>query len=120
MVPQEIMDCVNKTLRNKIKSNDVYESEKRSERYWICERNKGAVPTTLAKFKQEREHYHTLGDEPMSQELKVVMNSIYGLFGSDGISEFQDYRVAEMVTAFARVKLLGRIWGYGFYFCFGY
>jgi hypothetical protein len=34
-VAQEIMDCVNKTLRNKIKSNDVYESEKRSERYWI-------------------------------------------------------------------------------------
>ena len=105
-VPQEIMDCVNKTLTNKIKSNDVYESEKRSERYWICEINKGAVPTTLAKFKQERDHYRSLGDEPMSQALKVMMNSIYGLFGSDGIFEFQDYRVAELVTAFARVKLL--------------
>jgi DNA polymerase elongation subunit (family B) len=34
------------------------------------------------------------------------MNSIYGLFGSDGIFEFQDYRVAELVTAFARLKLL--------------
>ena len=106
MVPQEIMDCINKTLRNKIKSNDVYESEKRSERYWICESNKGGVPTTLAKFKQERDHYRSLGDEPMSQALKVMMNSIYGLFGSDGIFEFQDYRVAELVTAFARVKLL--------------
>jgi DNA polymerase elongation subunit (family B) len=42
-VPQEIMDCINKTLRNKIKSNDVYESEKRSERYWICESNKGGL-----------------------------------------------------------------------------
>jgi DNA polymerase elongation subunit (family B) len=105
-VSQEIMDGVNKTLRNKIKSNDVYESEKRSERYWICESNKGAVPTTLAKFKQERDHYRGLGDEPMSQALKVMMNSIYGLFGSDGIFEFQDYRVAELVTIFARIKLL--------------
>ena len=34
------------------------------------------------------------------------MNSIYGLFGSDGIFEFQNYRVAELVTAFARLKLL--------------
>jgi DNA polymerase elongation subunit (family B) len=31
---------------------------------------------------------------------------IYGLFGSNGFFEFQDYRVAELVTAFARVKLL--------------
>lgn len=42
----------------------------------------------------------------MSQAIKVMMNSIYGLFGSDGIFEFQDYRVAELVTAFARLKLL--------------
>ena len=42
----------------------------------------------------------------MSQALKVMMKSIYGLFGSDGIFAFQDYRVAELVTAFARLKLL--------------
>jgi DNA polymerase, archaea type len=30
---------------------------------------------------------------------------IYGLFGSEGIFSFQDYRVAELVTAFARQKL---------------
>lgn len=42
----------------------------------------------------------------MSQALEVMMNSIYGLFGSDGIFEFQNYRVAELVTAFARLKLL--------------
>jgi DNA polymerase, archaea type len=59
-----------------------------------------------ARLRQERERYRSLGDEPMSQALKVMMNSIYGLFGSDGIFEFQDYRVAELVTAFARLKLL--------------
>jgi DNA polymerase I len=105
-VHQSIMDSINEGLRNKIKSKEAYESEKRSERYWICLKNKGAIPMMLAKFKQERDRYRVLGDEPMSQALKVMMNSIYGLFGSDGIFEFQDYRVAELVTAFARVKLL--------------
>jgi DNA polymerase, archaea type len=105
-VPQEIMDSINEGLRNKIKSKKVYESEKRSERCWICLKNRGAIPMMLAKFKQERDHYRALVDEPMSQALKVMMNSIYGLFGSDGIFEFQDYRVAELVTTFARVKLI--------------
>ncbi|MGB6528065.1 MAG: DNA polymerase domain-containing protein [Candidatus Nitrosopolaris sp.] len=97
-VPQEIMDSINEGLQQKIKSKEVYESEKRSERYWICQRNRGTIPTTLAKFRQERERYRSLGDGPMSQALKVMMNSIYGLFGSEGIFEFQDYRVAELIT----------------------
>jgi DNA polymerase elongation subunit (family B) len=105
-VPQLIMESINVGLQDKIKSKAVYESEKRSERYWVCVRTSGAVPGMLAKFKQEREHYRILGDESMSQALKVMMNSIYGLFGSDGIFAFQDYRVAELVTAFARLKLL--------------
>src|SRR5215472_866933 len=64
--------------------DSVYATLVTPERYWICQRNKGAIPTTLAKFKQERDRYGTLGDEPMSQALKVMMNSIYGLFGSNG------------------------------------
>ncbi len=89
-VHQSIMDSINEGLRNKIKSKEAYESEKRSERHWICLKNRGAIPLMLAKFKQERNRYRTLGDEPMSQALKVMMNTIYGLFGSDGIFEFQD------------------------------
>jgi len=105
-VPQEIMDSINDSLQKKIKSKATYEIEKRSESYWICVRNRGAIPTMLLKFRQQREYYRNKGNEPMSQALKVMMNSIYGLFGSDGIFAFQDYRVAELVTAFARLKLL--------------
>jgi DNA polymerase elongation subunit (family B) len=100
------MDDINNSLRSKIRSQALYEKEKRKERYWICIRNKGAIPKVLLKFKEQREYYRQKGNEPMSQALKVMMNSIYGLFGSDGIFEFQDYRVAELVTAFARGKLL--------------
>jgi DNA polymerase, archaea type len=105
-VSQSIMDSINNTLRSKIKSHVLYEKEKRKERYWICTKNKGAIPKVLLKFKEQREYYRQKGNEPMSQALKVMMNSIYGLFGSDGIFAFQDYRVAELVTAFARLKLL--------------
>jgi DNA polymerase I len=105
-VPQFIMDTINNNLRQKIKSQALFEKEKRNERYWICIKNKGAIPKVLLKFKEQREYYRHKGNEPMSQALKVMMNSIYGLFGSDGIFEFQDYRVAELVTAFARLKLL--------------
>jgi DNA polymerase elongation subunit (family B) len=99
------MDSINDSLQKKIKSKAAYEIEKRSESYWICLRNKGAIPTMLLRFRQQREYYRKKGNEPMSQALKVMMNSIYGLFGSDGIFAFQDYRVAELVTAFARLKL---------------
>ena len=105
-VPQCIMDNINNNLRSKIKSQTLYEKEKRKETHWICIKNKGAIPKVLLKFKEQREYYRQIGNEPMSQALKVMMNSIYGLFGSDGIFAFQDYRVAELVTAFARLKLL--------------
>ncbi|HET7284751.1 MAG TPA: DNA polymerase domain-containing protein [Nitrososphaeraceae archaeon] len=105
-VPQLIMDTINNNLRQKIKSLPLYEREKRKERYWTCVKNKGAIQKVLLKFKEQREYYRQKEHEPMSQALKVMMNSIYGLFGSDGIFAFQDYRVAELVTAFARLKLL--------------
>jgi DNA polymerase elongation subunit (family B) len=83
------MDDINNSLRNKIKSQALYEKEKRKERYWICIKNKGAIPKVLLKFKEQREYYRQKGNEPMSQALKVMMNSIYGLFGSDAYLNFR-------------------------------
>ena len=103
-VPQLIINSINEGLRNKVKSNRLFHMDERKEKYWICVKNKGAIPKALAKFRDQREYYRNKGHEPMSQALKVIMNSIYGLFGSDGILLFQDYRVAELVTAFARFK----------------
>src|SRR5207249_11945877 len=94
-VPQEIMDSINESLRSKTKAKAAYEAQKRKETYWICLKNKGAIPKTLGKFREQRESHRNKGNEPMSQALKVMMNSIYGLFGSDRIFAFQDYRVAE-------------------------
>jgi DNA polymerase elongation subunit (family B) len=101
-----LKNAIKNTLRHKIKSQTLYENEKRKEGYWICIRNKGAIPKVLLKFRKQREYYRQIRNEPMSQAVKVMMNSIYGLFGSDDIFAFQHYRVAELVTAFARQKLL--------------
>ena len=75
-VPQSIMESINNSIRSKIKSQTLYEKEKRNERYWICIKNKGVIPKVLLKFKEQREHYRQKGNEPMSQALKVMMNSI--------------------------------------------
>ena len=47
MVPQEIMDSINEGLQQKIKSKEAYQLERRSERYWICVRNRGAIQQCL-------------------------------------------------------------------------
>jgi DNA polymerase elongation subunit (family B) len=46
-VPQSIMQSINAGLQDKIKSNAVYELEKRSEGYWVCVRSRGAIPRML-------------------------------------------------------------------------
>ena len=51
-VPQSIMDTINNSLRSKIKSQALYEKEKRKERYWICIKNKGAIPKVLSKVQR--------------------------------------------------------------------
>jgi hypothetical protein len=53
-----------------------------------------AIPITLAKFKQERDHYRVLGDESMSQALRVMMNSVYGL-SSSRLAEMKAYAKPE-------------------------
>jgi DNA polymerase elongation subunit (family B) len=56
-VAQSIMDTLNNGLRQKIKPQALYEKERRKERYWICIKNKGAIPKVLLKFKEQREYY---------------------------------------------------------------
>ena len=41
------MDSINDSLQKKIKSTATYEIEKLSDSYWICLRNRGAIPTML-------------------------------------------------------------------------
>jgi hypothetical protein len=35
-IPQPIMDSINNGLRQKIRSQPLYQKEKQKERYWIC------------------------------------------------------------------------------------
>jgi DNA polymerase elongation subunit (family B) len=70
-VPQSIMDAINNSLRSKVKSQALYEKEKGKERYWICIKNKGAIPKVLLKFKEQREYYRQKGNEPCRKHIRL-------------------------------------------------
>ena len=38
-IPRPIMDSINNGLRQKIRSQTLYQKEKQKERYWICTKN---------------------------------------------------------------------------------
>jgi DNA polymerase elongation subunit (family B) len=95
IVPKEIMNIINEGL---------VENEKRDQSYWICKKKIGIVPKLLSRFRDERFRQEELGNTLMQLALKNLINSIYGLFGTD-FFEFADYRVAELTTAFGRKVL---------------
>jgi DNA polymerase elongation subunit (family B) len=94
-VSSEIMNIINKNLT---------EEDKRDQTYWICKKKTGIIPKLLSKFREERFRQEELGNTSMQLALKNLINSIYGLFGTD-FFEFADYRVAELTTAFGRKVL---------------
>ena len=94
-VSSEIMNIINE---------DLTENEKRDQTYWICKKKTGIIPKLLSKFREERFRQEELGNTSMQLALKNLINSIYGLFGTD-FFEFADYRVAELTTAFGRKVL---------------
>ena len=94
-VSKEIMDIINESLS---------EEKKRKQTYWICKKKIGVIPKLLSKFRDERFRQEELGNTSMQLAIKNLINSIYGLFGTD-FFEFTDYRVAELTTAFGRKVL---------------
>ena len=96
-VSAEIMDLINKNLP---------EDQKRKGHYWICKQQdyRGIIPRLLTQYREERFRQQELGNDSMQLVLKILINGIYGLFGSK-FFEFSDYRVAELTTAFGRQTL---------------
>ena len=95
-VGEKIMISINDNLPEQEKRND----------YWICRNPKyrGIVARLLEQFRDERFRQQDLGNELIQLALKNLINSCYGLFGTD-FFPFRDYRVAELTTAFGREAL---------------
>lgn len=72
--------------------------------YWICKLKEGAFSKKLKLFKEERIKQKKSGNRVKQLALKILINSGYGVFGSD-FFKYCDKRVAEIITAYGRYTL---------------
>jgi DNA polymerase elongation subunit (family B) len=132
-VKQETIDTINEQLReDKI--------PRKVDRYWVCQKRKGAFPKVLEQtlsdrtkylnlLKEEREKPECdskLIEEYQTHQLgaKLFANSGFGLFGNEYF-EFSNYQVAECITAEGRrihkqMETLGQSEPFNFKIAFGF
>ena len=109
-VRQETIDIINEQLQ-------VNNIPRKVDRYWVCQKRKGAFPRVLEQTLSDRNKYLVLlknekqkpdCDSKLIEEYqthqigaKLFANAGFGLFGSK-FFEFANYQVAECITAEGR------------------
>jgi DNA polymerase I len=98
-IPNDIMKMINDDL--------VAEGyEPRPWHYWICQPRLGILSQIMGELYRKKNEYKKRGLTLEEKAVKLFANSGYGIFGQVHF-EFYDFRVAELITAFARYTLLG-------------
>jgi DNA polymerase elongation subunit (family B) len=95
LVPDLVMKIINDYIadpKNKSKG-------KPREHYWICQKKDGILRTTMQNYFNQKMEHKKNGDTVNEKEVKIMMNSLYGSFGSPYF-KFADLRVAELITGF--------------------
>jgi DNA polymerase, archaea type len=109
-IKQETINTINEQLlENKI--------PRKVEKYWVCQKRKGAFPKVLEQALSDRSKYLSLlkeekekpdcdsklVEEYQTHQLgaKLFANAGFGLFGNEYF-EYSNYRVAECITAEGR------------------
>ncbi len=64
------------------------------------------LPAVIKALWQQRDQAKSVGDEPLSQAIKIIMNSFYGVLGTPGC-RFFDARLASSITLRGH-QILGR------------
>jgi DNA replicative helicase MCM subunit Mcm2 (Cdc46/Mcm family) len=98
-IPDDIMKMINDDLI-------VEGYEPRLLHYWICRRRRGILSQIMDNLYQKKNEYKKRGLTLEEKAVKLFANSGYEVFGEVHF-EFYDFRVAELITAFARHTLLG-------------
>jgi DNA polymerase I len=132
-VKQETIDTINEQLQE----NNI---PRKVDRYWVCQRRKGAFPKVLeqtlsdrnkylAWLKEEKEkpdHDLKLIEEYQTHQLGAMLfaNAGFGLFSNEYF-EFANYQVAECITAEGRrihkqMELLAQNEPFNFKVVFGF
>jgi DNA polymerase, archaea type len=109
-VKQETIDTINEQLQE----NNI---PRKVDRYWVCQKRKGAFPKVLEQTLSDRKKYLDLLKEEKQKPgcnsksieeyqthqlgAKLFANAGFGLFGNEYF-EFANYQVAECITAEGR------------------
>jgi DNA polymerase-2 len=80
--------------------------EPRPWHYWICQRHLGILSQIMGELYRKKNEYKRQGLTLEEKAVKLFANSGYGIFGQVHF-EFYDFRVTELITAFARYTLSG-------------
>ncbi len=94
-IPDEVMTLINDGLK-----------EPRPYHYWICKQRRGIFAEVMRKLYEKKLEYKRLDMKLEEKAIKLLANSGYGTFGQPYF-KYYDFRVAELITAFARHTLLG-------------
>jgi DNA polymerase elongation subunit (family B) len=97
-IPNDIMELINSDL-----IKDGYEP--RPWHYWICRKRSGILSSIMKNLIRKKNKYKREGQSLEEKAVKLFANSGYGAFGQIHF-EYYDFRVAELITGFARYTLL--------------
>jgi DNA polymerase I len=98
-IPNDIMKMINDDLVAK-------GYEPRPWHYWICQRQHGILSQIMGELYRKKNEYKKRRLTLEEKAVKLFANSGYGIFAQVHF-EFYDFRVAELITAFARYTLSG-------------
>ena len=95
-IPWSVMIIINtRLMKDKNKSN-----RPPVPYYWICQKKKGKLAKIMLDLYNKKMECKREGNSLKEKAIKLLANSGYGAFGEPHF-EFYDFRVAELVTAFA-------------------
>jgi len=97
-IPKDVMELINYDL-----IKDGFES--RPWHYWICIKQRGILSNIMKDLIRKKSEYKEQGLFLEEKAVKLFANSGYGTFGQVHF-EYYDFRVAELITGFARHTLL--------------
>ena len=95
-IPWSVMIIINtRLMKDKNKSNRLPVPH-----YWICRKKRGKFAEIMLDLYNKKMECKREGNSLKEKAIKLLANSGYGAFGEPHF-EFYDFRVAELVTAFA-------------------
>ena len=84
--------------------NKAKKQEPRPWHYWICQNRRGQLAEVMKDLVERKIRNKEAGLKLKERAVKILANSGYGCFGN-AYFEYQDPRVAELITAFGQYTL---------------